>query len=82
MLIKLDTEAKFHGLQLLQKIFLLFVFAKLINIDFSVGKKKYLTCNLLKRDRAALVGLPSAARGAKDIPHRRIARPKPKSVIN
>ena len=38
--------------------------------------KKYFTCNFLKRDRAALVGLPPAALGPQDISHGRRARPE------
>ena len=38
--------------------------------------KNYFTCNSLKRDRAALVGLPPAELCPQDIPHRRTARPE------
>ena len=38
--------------------------------------KNYFTCYLLKRDRAALVGLPPAALGLQDIPHQRKVRPE------
>ena len=62
ILTKVDPEAKFQGLQLLPKKLFMFVIAKLINIDFSVGQKLF-TSNSLKRDRAALEGLPSAALG-------------------
>ena len=43
---KLDTEAKFQGLQLLPKEFFMFVIAKFRNIEFSFGKKTILpvTC--------------------------------------
>jgi len=34
---KNDTEVKFQGLQFLPKEFVMFVFAKLRNIEFSVG---------------------------------------------
>ena len=36
---KNDIDAKFQGLQFLPKEFVMFVFAKLRNIKFSVGKK-------------------------------------------
>ena len=38
--------------------------------------KDYFTYNFLKMDRAALVGLPSAALGPQDIPHQRRVRPE------
>ena len=41
-----------------------------------LSAKNYFNCNLLKRDRAALVGLPPGALGPQDIPHRRRARPE------
>ena len=41
-----------------------------------VRQKNYFTCNSLKRDRVALVGLPPAALGPQNIPHRRTARPE------
>ena len=75
-LTKVDTEAKFQGLQILQNKLFWFSIGKLRNIEFCSSKKNYFTCNSLKRDRAALVGLPTAALGPQDIPHRRTARPE------
>ena len=41
---------------------------------FFFRQKDYFSCNSLKRDRAALVGLPPAALGPQDIPHQRTAQ--------
>ena len=74
---KIDTETKFQGLQLLPNDLSMFFIAKLRQIEFCSGRQKnYFTCNSLKRDGVALVGLPPAALGPQDIPHRRTARPE------
>ena len=71
ILIKLDTEVNFQGLKLLPKEFSMFAVAKLRSIEFFFSKKNCFACNLLQRDIIALVGLPPAALGRQDIPHRR-----------
>ena len=57
-LMKVDTEAKFQVLQLLQNKLFRFSIVKLRNIEFCSGKRTILPVTRKKRDRVALVGLP------------------------
>ena len=54
---KVDAEAKFQGLKLLKINYQVFHW-KVEKYCVLFRQKNYFTCNSLKRDRVALVGLP------------------------
>ena len=73
---KLIQNQNFKGYNFYQINFWGFALESWEILSFVPAKKNYFTCNSLKRDRVALVGLPPAALGPQDIPHQRTARPE------
>ena len=64
-----------------KRTFHVFFYCKVEKYWVLIRQKNYFTCNSLKRDRVALVGLPPAALGPQDIPRQRTARPELAGVL-